>query len=91
MPISLPSRLTSAPPELPGFDGGVGLDEEVRIADPAALRATAEMMPLVTVWLRPNGLPIASTMSPTSIESESRISRNGNFSPLVSMRSKARS
>ena len=31
--------------------------------------------PLVTVWFRPKGLPIASTMSPTSIESESRSSR----------------
>ena len=58
---------------------------------PPAERASAEMMPLVTVWFRPNGLPIASTTSPTSIEFESRISRKGNFSPAVSMRSRARS
>ena len=58
---------------------------------PPALRATADTMPLVTVWLRPKGLPIASTMSPTSTESESRISRNGNFSPAPSIRTSARS
>ena len=58
---------------------------------PPAERASAEMMPLVTVWFSPNGLPIASTTSPTSIESESRISRKGNFSPALSIRSRARS
>ena len=29
------------------------------------LRPTAETMPLVTVWLKPNGLPMATTKSPT--------------------------
>ncbi len=29
------------------------------------LRPTAETMPEVTVWLKPNGLPMATTKSPT--------------------------
>ena len=37
---------------------------------PTWVRATAETMPWVTVWPTPNGLPIASTMSPTCSSSE---------------------
>ncbi len=29
------------------------------------LRPTAETMPEVTVWVKPNGLPMATTKSPT--------------------------
>ena len=38
MPTSSPLRSTSAPPELPGIDRGVGLDEELVVGD-ADLRA----------------------------------------------------
>jgi hypothetical protein len=38
---------------------------------PIWVRASAETMPCVTVWPTPNGLPIAMTISPTSIASES--------------------
>ena len=91
MPISRPSSATSAPPELPGLMAASVCRKKFESLMPPALRATAETMPLVTVWFRPNGLPIASTTSPTSIESESRSSRNGNFSSEPSMRSSARS
>ena len=91
MPIRRPSRLTSAPPELPGLIAASVWMKKLESLTPPAERASAEMMPLVTVWFRPNGLPIASTTSPTSIESESRSSMNGNLSPWVSMRSRARS
>src|SRR6185295_2017048 len=42
------------------------------------VRATAETMPLVVVWPTPNGLPIASTRSPTSSASESPMGITGN-------------
>ena len=45
------------------------------------VRASAETMPLVTVCPTPNGLPTASTRSPTSNLSESPIARNGNGRP----------
>ncbi len=38
---------------------------------PTWVRASADTMPLVTVWPTPNGLPMASTRSPTSRSSES--------------------
>src|SRR4051812_41330454 len=41
-------------------------------------RPTALMMPIVTVCPRPNGLPIASTRSPTRIFEESAIAIAGN-------------
>ncbi len=50
------------------------------------------MMPCVTVWPTPNGLPIASTTSPTSNWSELAKSSVANFSLLVFFsRSTARS
>ena len=58
---------------------------------PAWVRAKAEMMPLVTVWPTPKGLPMASTRSPTSASSESLNSRVGRFSSPASMRSTERS
>ena len=65
MPISSPRALTSAPPELPGIDRRVGLDEILvgRRARRSRLRPSALTMPSVTVWFSWNGLPIASTHS----------------------------
>ena len=40
-------------------------------------------MPEVTVWLKPNGAPIATTESPTLTESESPSFISGNFLSLV--------
>ena len=65
MPTSLPSRSTSAPPELPGLIAASVWMKERKSPAPIE-RASAETMPLVTVWPTPNGLPIASTRSPTS-------------------------
>ena len=51
-------------------DGGVGLQvvvERILLSE----RPRAEMMPAVTEWPRPNGLPIAITQSPTRTLSES--------------------
>src|SRR5207253_4548379 len=58
---------------------------------PTWVRASAEMMPCVTVWPTPNGLPIASTTSPTRSSSELAKSSVGNFSRPSFRRSTARS
>ena len=70
MPISAPSRSTSAPPELPGLMAASVWMKKPESLIPRLVRATAETMPLVTVWPTPNGLPTASTRSPTSSLSE---------------------
>ena len=55
-----------------GVDRRVGLDELlVARRRRRAERPTALTMPEVTVWPTPNGLPIATTKSPTLIASES--------------------
>jgi hypothetical protein len=46
-------------------DRGIGLDEVLEMVDVQVVAPQAEMMPMVTVWPTPNGLPIASTTSPT--------------------------
>ena len=64
-PIRSPFMSTSGPPELPGLiAASVWMNEETLLA-PMSERASAETMPLVTVWPTPNGSPIASTRSPT--------------------------
>ncbi len=62
IPTSLPSKVTNAPPELPGIDRGVRLDK-ILITFTAEDRfgLSALTMPDVTVCPRPNGLPIATT------------------------------
>ena len=59
-----------------GIDRRVGLDEVLVESALPSERPSALMMPEVTVWLSANGLPIASTKSPTSalLESASGIS-----------------
>ena len=54
---------TRAPPELPWLIAASVWMKAV--APEPSDRSSAEMMPLVTVWPMPNGLPIASTRSPT--------------------------
>ncbi len=56
-----------------GVDRRVGLDHVVDRGAVGALdvAADADTMPAVTVWSRPNGLPIATTVSPTRTLGES--------------------
>ncbi len=58
---------------------------------PTWVRASAEMMPWVTVCPTPKGLPIASTTSPTRRSSELAKSSVGNLSWVSFRRSTARS
>ena len=75
-----------------GVDRGVGLDE---VGERAALlfdgteRPRAETTPVVTVCSRPNGLPMAMTVSPI-IRSRGRADRRGG-QVFASTRSTARS
>ena len=64
MPTSSPWVLTSAPPELPGFIAASVCMNDSMLFAPIE-RAFALTMPAVTVELRLNGLPTASTHSPT--------------------------
>ena len=67
IPITRPSASSSGPPELPGLIGA-SVWIALEIVNPfGALiwRWTAETIPAVAVRSRPNGLPIATTGSPT--------------------------
>ena len=67
--VFTPTRRRSVdqrPAGIARIDGRVGLDEERESGMSTSVRASAETMPLVTVWPTPNGLPMASTRSPTS-------------------------
>ena len=65
MPSRLPATSTSAPPELPGLIAASVWMKFSKVLMPSALRPSALTIPEVTVWPTPNGLPIASTTSPT--------------------------
>ena len=91
MPTTAPSMSTSAPPELPGLMAASVWMKKPESLMPRLVRASAETMPLVTVWPTPNGLPTASTRSPTSSASESPKSSTGKSSPPFSIFSTARS
>ena len=67
MPITRPSASISGPPELPGLiEASVWMTFEIENPLGALIsRATAETMPVVTVRVNPNGLPMATTGSPT--------------------------
>src|SRR5574337_66539 len=70
IPIRLPFTSTSAPPELPGLIAASVWMKFSKVLMPRWLRPSALTMPPVTVWPTPNGLPIASTWSPTCSASE---------------------
>jgi len=57
----------SGPPELPGLiDASVWITSEIGRPDMLLIsRPRPEMTPVVRVWSRPNGLPIARTFMPT--------------------------
>ena len=68
--ITWPSMLKIGPPELPGLIGASSCRKLSNGPEPRS-RPRAEMMPAVTEPPRPNGLPAASTQSPTSTWRES--------------------
>ncbi len=70
MPITSPSMLNSGPPELPRLIAA-SVWMKSSYGPWRMSRPRAETMPAVTVPPRPNGLPIASTQSPTRSASES--------------------
>ena len=74
MPITSPRRLHQRAAAVAGIDGGVGLQEVLeadrwRLPNWRSRRPLALMMPKVTEFLSPKGLPTASTKSPISIRS----------------------
>ena len=72
MPMTSPRTFSSGPPELPGLiAASVCSISFVRPGTGRIGRASAETTPTVTVWLRPNGAPMAMTQSPGAIRLES--------------------
>ena len=74
IPITRPSASISGPPELPGLiEASVWITFGIwkPLGASICALATADTMPVVTVRVKPNGLPIATTGSPTSAELES--------------------
>ena len=70
MPTRLPLASTSAPPELPGLMAASVWMKFSKVLMPKPVRPSADTMPPVTVCPTPNGLPIASTTSPTCSASD---------------------
>ena len=73
MPITWPSRSTSAPPELPGLIGAlVWIARGITAPLPSGtVRPSEDTMPCVTLERSPSGLPIANATSPTASLPES--------------------
>ncbi len=79
MPTTCPRRLKSGPPLLPGLMlASVWMKSSYGPAP--MVRPLALTMPIVTVWPRPNGLPMATTYSPTR-ERIARAERRGGQVP----------
>jgi rhodanese-related sulfurtransferase len=73
IPINCPREFTKAPPLLPGFTAAsVCINDSIRNLSFSKFKflALALTIPAVTVEVRLNGLPMASTHSPTSTSSE---------------------
>ncbi|MNT30923.1 hypothetical protein D3C72_1667400 [compost metagenome] len=83
MPTRLPFTSTSAPPELPGLMAASVWMKFSKVLMPSSLLPSALMMPLVTVWPTPKGLPMASTWSPTSTDSELPSTITGSLSSVI--------
>ncbi|MPM56362.1 hypothetical protein SDC9_103164 [bioreactor metagenome] len=72
IPISSPYALNKAPPELPGLTAAFVCRRFIVVESIVISRSKALRIPLVTVPPNsPSGLPIATTVSPTDIVSES--------------------
>ncbi len=85
MPIISPAMFTSAPPELPGLIAASVWRKSETSVTPTFERASAETIPLVTVWPTPNGSPMASTRSPTWVASPAASGITGSCSPATSI------
>ena len=82
MPTTAPRLSRSGPPELPGLiDASVWTNSSY---GPLPMkRSLALTIPVVTVWSRPNGLPIAITGSPTWSRSESPSGSTGRVAASI--------
>src|SRR5213079_762622 len=76
MPITWPAMSTSGPPEFPGLIAASVCRNRWNWP-PTLSRSLALIIPAVTVALRPKGLPIATTQSPTLTPSEFPELRHG--------------
>ena len=66
MPITRAWRSARAPPEFPGLMGAsVWIMVRGTPSEPTTVRATLLTTPEVTVWSRPQGLPMAMAIWPT--------------------------
>ena len=85
-PTSDPLLSSNGPPEFPGLmAASVWMTPAMGrpVAALAISRPTPDTTPVVSVWSRPNGLPIANTFCPTSMVLD-RPSGNGRRRPLSS-------
>src|ERR1700685_1836301 len=84
MPMTLPCRSKVGPPELPRLIGASICRKSVYGPFPTS-RPMDEMMPAVTVLLRPKGLPTAITQSPTRTWRSSPHSTDGRGLSLLAL------
>jgi len=70
-PTTLPHRLNSGPPELPGLTAASVWSALSTNCDSTWSRSSALTMPCEAENVKPSGLPIATTSSPTSSFSHS--------------------
>src|SRR6478736_292691 len=92
-PITLPARSSSGPPELPWLiAASVWIAPSIGVLSGEVIsRLSALTMPVVTVPSRPNGLPIATTPSPTERLVESASVSGFSFEAGALTRTTARS
>ena len=93
MPTRRPSRLSRGPPLLPGLMAASVWTRSVNT--PLSLRMVrprAETTPVVTVWLKPKGLPMAMTVSPGMRSEESpRGTAGRSWGPWISSTARSKS
>ena len=82
MPISRPALSSSGPPEFPGLMAA-SVWITPRMLSPSSVeivRPKPLTTPVVSVWSRPKGLPIANTLCPTSRSDAVPSARGSSFS-----------
>ena len=92
-PIRRPALSSSGPPELPVLmAASVWITSSIGVpSSPSMRRPRAETIPVVSVALRPKGLPIAYALCPTRSASLSATATGRSAEGGASMRSTARS
>src|SRR5919107_1917419 len=87
MPTTRPLASRRAPPELPGEMAASVCTRStragVRAADPGMARWTPEMMPAVTEFSKPSGLPMATASCPTAGSSSGNGGLDVGVDPLA--------